>query len=89
MTRGDHFRDSGHADQVGANGAQIANLGRGFVAWSQQGGVDALIESLARLLRSLQGNLAIGFPVSLGHVGKARAEAVVIGSDERIVHPAG
>ena len=33
----------------------------------------------------MQRNLAIGLPVRLGHVGKARAKAIVIGTDQGIV----
>ncbi len=43
------------------------------------------MECLARLLRSLQCELAIGLPVGLRHVREARAEAIIIRAGQRIL----
>src|SRR4029077_2955652 len=71
-------------DQVGANRAEITDFGGRFVAGAGERGVNAFVRFDAQALGFDERGFAIGFPVSLGHVGKARAEAVVVGADERI-----
>src|SRR6266704_2849203 len=43
MACGEDFRHRGHADQVGPDGAQIADLRGRFVTWPRKRGVDAFM----------------------------------------------
>ena len=80
----DYFGDGGHADQVRADGFEVANFGGSFEAGAGKRGVDSFVNAEAEPLRFAQSDFAIGFEVSVAHIRKARTEALVIRSDERI-----
>ena len=44
MARGNDFRNRGHAHQIGADGAQVANFRGSFVAWAGERGIDAFVQ---------------------------------------------
>ena len=83
VARGNDFRDGGHADQVGADGAQIANFGGSFVAGTGQSGVDAFIEADVIAVAFADGHFAKAAVVRDGHVRKTQAEAFVVRASER------
>ena len=80
----DHFRDGGHADQVRADGFEVANFGGGFEAGAGKRCVDSFVNAEAEAFRFAQSDFAIRLEVSFAHIRKAWAEALVIRSDERI-----
>ena len=84
MARHDRFGDRRHAHQVGPNRAQVANLGGCLVARPGQRGVNALVQLDAVLAAGFDGDLPVGARVGLGHVGEARAEALIVGTAERV-----
>lgn len=84
VTGGDHFEGSGHADEIGADDAEIVDLGGSFVAGAEQGGVDALVQGHSEFGGFVAGDCAVVLRVSVGHVGEADAEAVVVGADQGI-----
>ena len=84
MRGGNDFGHGGHADQVRANHAQIANLGGRFVTRPGERGVDALGHLDAQPLPFLQRGILIWLPIHLRHVWKAHAEAVLVRTDQRI-----
>ena len=83
VARGNHFRNGGHSDQIRANGAQISYLRRSFVAWTWQRGVDAFVQADVVAVSFADGHFAKSSVVGHGHVRKARAESLIIGSGER------
>ena len=83
VARGNHFRNGGHADKIRADGAQISYLSRGFVAWAWQRGVDAFVKANTIAVSFADGHFAEPSVIGHGHVRKARAETLVIGSSKR------
>jgi len=84
VPRGDNLGNRGHADKVGADGAQRINFRGGFVARALHGEVDAIVDVLAELF-SFFCDEALEFAiVCLGHIGEAQAETLVVRADEGI-----
>ena len=81
MASRNHLRDSGHADKVSANGAQEADLRWRLEAGAEHRSVDAFVDAATEPLCLLQGESAKSGSVGISHVGKANANAVVIGAD--------
>ena len=84
VARGDDFGDGGHADEVGTDGAEVTNFGGSFVTWAGNRGVDAFVNFDAQELGFFEGYTAKRLGIGFGHVGKARAKAVIVGTGERI-----
>ena len=84
LARHDRFGHRRHADGIGAENPERADLGRRLVAWPVDGDVDAVLERQADIAAGLVGQRAQAPRVHLGHVRKARAEAIVLRPDERI-----
>src|SRR5277367_2916613 len=84
VARGQRFRNRGHADQIGSNRTQITNFRGGFVVWTGESRVHAFGGIYAEFFGCGEREFAIGLRVGLGHIWKARAEAVVVGTDERM-----
>ena len=85
MDGDDHLRHRGHADHVGADGAQEAILGARLQVRPRHRDEDALVAGDLLLQGQALGQgdqLAIVGPA---HVGEARTEAVVVPADERVV----
>src|SRR6185437_2300007 len=79
-----YLRNGGHADQIGTDSFQIANFGGSFKARTGKRGVDSFVNAKAEAFRLAQSDFAIQLEVSVAHIRKARAEALVIRSDQRI-----
>ena len=73
----------GHADEVGAERAQHADLGRSLEGGAEPGGVHALAEVEAEPAGSLPRRSAQLGVVRVRHVRKARPEALVVRAHER------
>ena len=89
VPRGEHLGHGGHADEVGAERAQHADLGRRLERWAEPGGVHALAEIEAEPVRCFPSRGAQLRVVRVRHVGKARPEALVVRADERRLRPGG
>lgn len=83
----DDLVDGRHADEVGAEGAEGADLCRGLVAGAQDGEVDALVEGPILFCGFGYGQFAEGGGVGGGHVEEALtgggedAEAGFVGAE--------
>ena len=73
----DGFVDGGHADEVGAEGAEGADLGGGFEAGAEDGEVDAFGE-----LESLAGGLFDGEGAEARRVGGGHVEEALAGAGD-------
>ena len=84
MARRDGLVHRGHAHGIGADRPQVSDLGGRFVTGPCQGRVHAVGQPQFDRAASLVGNSTQPRRVHIRHVGKPRAESVVIWSDERI-----
>jgi hypothetical protein len=82
VARHDHFRNGRHANEIRANRPQIANLSGRFVTRPGESGINSFVNTDAELQRFGERNFAVGLPVDLGHVREARAEALIIRTDQ-------
>ena len=79
VARGNRLRHGGHADRVGADRPQIADFGGRLVARAEQRRRRRrAAASDPAAFAGLVGDAAAAARVDLGHVGKARAEAIVV-----------
>ncbi len=73
MAGDDDFVDGGHADEVGAEGAEGADLGGGLEGWAEDCEVDAFGEGEALFVRLGDGERTETRRVGGGHVEEALA----------------
>src|SRR5271170_2593352 len=78
----DGLLNSGHADQVRAQGAKGPDLRRCLETWPQQPKINTLIEREAVFLCRPLGKHPKMQRISLCHVKEAQAKALVIGSGD-------
>ncbi len=71
--------------KIRADGFQVANFGGGFEAGTGERGVYSFVNVEAEPLRLAQRDFAIWLEVGIAHIRKARAEALVVRSDQRII----
>ncbi len=87
VTGDEDLVDGGHADQVGAEGAEGSDLGGGFVRRAEDGEVDAFGEGNSLLGGLFLSQIAEGFRVGTAHVEEALAgsgderEARLVGAE--------
>src|SRR5579885_3648119 len=84
VPRGDHFRNGGHADKIGANRAQIPYFRRRFVARPRQGCVNAFVHADAQAVPFAYRHFAEAPVVRDRQVRKTRAEPVIVRTAQRI-----
>ena len=84
MAGDDDFGDCGHANGIGADGAQEAQVGGAFKGGAAEPGVDAFAQFYPGFGRGLAGEVAELAVVGLAHIGEARAEFVKVGADEGV-----
>ena len=84
MCGADDLGDRAHADGVTAERGDHPHLGGRLVGRPEHAGVDALAKREAERVSGCVGQLTESRSVGGGQVGKARAEAVVVGPDERV-----
>jgi len=82
VARHNGFRHSGHTNEVGANGAEITNFRRSFITWAGKRGVNTFFQIDADLTCRILRKAAKEGAISFAEVGKARTEALVVGSVE-------
>ena len=89
VARDKDFRNGRHADGVGPDLAEKTVFGARLQVGTHDGDEDALVgdEILAPCNR--QGGVDQLAVVRLAHIGKARAEAIVVDADERGCRPTG
>ncbi len=80
----DHFGHGGHPHHVRADRAQITNLRRSLIAGTRHRRVHALVDRDAEFRGHPFGDVAIGLRVGIGHIGKARAQRIVVRAHQRI-----
>ena len=81
----DHLRHGGHADDVGPDHPQEAILGPRLQVRPRHGDEHALVGDDVLAAGDFEGPLDQLLVVGLAHVGEARAEAVVVDADQRVV----
>ena len=84
VPRGDNFRHRGHADEVSADGSQIADLRRRFVTRPGEPCIDAFGHSDPQAVSFADGHLAKSSVIGVCHVMKTQAEPFVVGTSEWI-----
>src|SRR5580704_4282985 len=84
VARGDDFGSGGHANEIGADGAKIADFGGCFVAGAGEGGVYAFAEIDVKAAAGGESEFAEFLVVRVGHVGEARAEFIGVGAGEGV-----
>ena len=83
MARGDDLMDGRHADQVGTQNSQHADLGGRFVRRTGHGDVDTLTQARAKqTFGDSRREVAQGSGIRLAHVDKTRSQSLVVGTAE-------
>ena len=85
VTRDNRLGHRRHADRIGADRAKVPDLRRRLITRPQQPDVHAMRKAQPEVRRRLARQLPQASRVQIRQVRKARAEAIVIRSDERIV----
>ena len=85
LPRCNHFSNRGHADQIGANRPQVADLGWSFITGPKQSGIDAFGQINAQFLAGVQRGAAIVSAIRLSHVNEAWAETCIFRPNQRIL----
>src|SRR6266581_105979 len=84
MPRGNHFGNRGHANEISADHAQVADLRRRFVTRPKDSCVHTLIHPDSDAVCFADGHFAEALVVGRGHVMEAQTEALIVWPRERI-----
>src|SRR5207244_12906206 len=84
MARGNYFGYGGHADEVSTDRAQVAYLGRRFVARPEETRVHTFVHPDAQVVCFADGHFAETLVVGRGHIVETQSEAFVVWPGERI-----
>ncbi len=85
MSCGDGFKDGGHSDGIGSDGAEKADLSGCFVAWAEGCEINAFTQSDVVFEGNAAGDLLEGGAVDVGHIGETGAKVLEVWARERIL----